>query len=170
MNYKVIRKQNNSHLCFVCGIHNDSGLHTEFYELENQKIISIFKGKDIHQSYPKRMHGGIIAGLLDETIGRAIQMIEPHIWGVTVDLSIRYIKPVPLDQVLMVVGEITSNRRRLFEGSGYLMNESREILATCQAKYMKQDVDSIVTTEDFIEEQWIYVADDDMPQSFDLPQ
>jgi acyl-coenzyme A thioesterase PaaI-like protein len=170
MIYHVKKKQHNSHMCFVCGIHNDAGLHTEFYELDNQKIISVFKGRALHQSYPKRMHGGIIAGLLDETIGRAIQIFEPDVWGVTVDISIRYLKPVPLDQTLMVVGEITQNRRLIFEGSGYLMNASKDILAVCTAKYMKQAVQTIVKDDDFIEEQWTYVDDQDMPQSFDLPQ
>jgi len=170
MKYKVLKKQNNSEMCFVCGIHNDAGLHTNFYELEQEKIISIFKGDEMHQSYPQRMHGGIITALLDETVGRAIQMTEPNTFGVTVELNVRFLKPVPLDQELWVVGEISKVRRILFEGTGYLCTPTHEILATCQAKYMKQDVSTIVENEDFIEEKWIYVDEDDMPHSFDLPQ
>ena len=170
MIYKVVRKQYNSHMCFVCGIHNDAGLHTDFYELDNKQLIAIFKGHEIHQSYPSRMHGGIIAALLDETIGRAIQIDEEGIWGVTVEISIKYIKPVPLDQELRVVGYVTNNRRLLFEGEGYLYDTNQEVLATCTAKYLKQKVSIITNDEDFEEEKWIFVDDQDMPRVFELPR
>ncbi len=170
MIYRVLKKQNNSEMCFVCGISNLAGLHTSFYELEQGKLLGLFKGQDIHQSYPQRMHGGIIVALLDETIGRALSIEEPEFWGVTVELTIKYLKPVPLDQELKAVGWLTSNRRLLFEGQGYLADEHNDILATCQAKYMKQSVDTIVKDDHFVEEQWIYVADEIMPLSFDLPK
>ncbi|MBU1094106.1 MAG: PaaI family thioesterase [Firmicutes bacterium] len=170
MIYHVLKKQNNSEMCFVCGLSNDAGLHTSFYELEQGLLLGVFKGHDIHQSYPQRMHGGIIVALLDETIGRALSILEPDFWGVTVELTVKYLKPVPLDQELKAVGWITKNRRLLFEGEGYLCDENNEILATCQARYMKQSVETIVKDDDFIEEQWIYVADDIFPLSFDLPK
>ena len=156
-------------MCFVCGIDNHAGLHTRYYELENHELLGQFMGHEVHQSYPKRMHGGIISSLLDETIGRSIQTTDPNVWGVTVELKIKFIKPVPLDQELWAVWKITSVNRRMFEGTGYLCNTHKEILATCEAKYMKQSVDTIVKDEDFIEEQWIYVADEKMPLTFDLP-
>lgn len=169
MKYNVLRKQNNSEMCFVCGMSNDAGLHTKFYELEHKKLVGVFQGFEMHQSYPKRMHGGIITALLDETIGRAIQMDEPDLFGVTVDLNIRFLKPVPLDETLYAVGYITINKRVLFEGEGYLTNDKQEVLATCKGKYMKQDVHKIVHNNDFLEEKWMYVADDESPVSFELP-
>ena len=52
----------------------------------------------------------------------------------------------------------------------YISNTENEILATCTAKYMKQPVLTIVNGENFVEEQWIYVADDESPVSFELPK
>lgn len=170
MRYRVLKKQNNSSMCFVCGMDNDASLRTKYYELENHIILGVFEGKEHHQSYPKRMHGGIITALLDETVGRAIQIDEPDTFGVTVELQIRYIKPVPLDETLYCVGKITEQKRILFYGEGYICNTQHEILATCKAKYMKQDVHKIVKGEHFIEEQWIYVADEISPEFFELPQ
>ncbi|MDX9692354.1 MAG: PaaI family thioesterase [Acholeplasmataceae bacterium] len=169
MKYKVIRKQNNSSMCFVCGIDNQAGLHTHFYELENGHLLGQFKGHEIHQSYPSRMHGGIISSLLDETIGRSIQSIDESVWGVTVELTVKFLKPVPLDEELWAVGYITSNKRLLFEGEGYLCTPNHEVLASCKAKYLKQSVDTIVNNQDFVKEQWIFVIDDEMPEVFDLP-
>jgi acyl-coenzyme A thioesterase PaaI-like protein len=170
MIYKVLKKQNNSSMCFVCGMDNDASLRTKYYELEGQQILGLFQGGDVHQSYPKRMHGGIITALLDETIGRAIQIDHPDIFGVTVELTVRYLKPVPLDETLYCVGKITDMRKVLFYGEGYLSTTQGEILATCHAKYMKQDVNKIVEGTHFIKEQWIYVADDHQPEFFELPQ
>ena len=81
MIYNITKKQNNSDMCFVCGIHNDAGLNIKYYELENKHLIGVFKGHDVHQSYPQRMHGGITSALLDETIGRAVQILNTAIWG-----------------------------------------------------------------------------------------
>jgi uncharacterized protein (TIGR00369 family) len=172
MIFKVLRKQNNSEMCFVCGIHNDAGLNTSYYELEKERLIGVFKGHELHQSYPMRMHGGIIAALLDETIGRAIQIHDENIWGVTVDLNIRYQKPVPLDQTLYAVGYITNIKSRMFEGEGYICDENKVILATAKAKYFIKHVNEIVDNIDFVKEQWIYVEDqeDSKTLSFDLPK
>ena len=32
---KVVKKQTNSYMCFICGIDNDSGLKANFYEMED---------------------------------------------------------------------------------------------------------------------------------------
>lgn len=170
MKYNVLKKQNNSSMCFVCGMDNDASLRTKYYELENKTILGLFQGNLLHQSYPKRMHGGIITALLDETIGRAIQIEEPDTFGVTVELTVKYLKPVPLDETLYCVGKIVEQKRIIFYGQGYICTPDGDILATCQAKYMKQDVNKIVAHQPFIEEQWIYVADDISPEVFELPQ
>jgi acyl-coenzyme A thioesterase PaaI-like protein len=143
MKYRVLKKQYNSKMCFVCGTENKLGLHTDFYELDNQKLVGILKGIDQHQSYPLRMHGGIITALLDETIGRAIQIASPDAWGITASITVKFLKPVPLDEPLKVVGYVTSNRRLLFEGVGYMCDEQLNILATAEAKYFKKDVSEI---------------------------
>jgi len=170
MIFKVLKKQYNSDMCFVCGISNQFGLHTSFYELDNNSIVGVFKGSDIHQSYPKRMHGGIVAAMLDETIGRAIQTIDDKTWGVTIDFQIRYLKPVPLDQDLKVVGKITSNRSRIFEGEGYICDQNNVILARSKGRYLRQDVKEIIDDEDFLEEKWIFIDEDTSIKSFDLPE
>ena len=35
MKYKVVKKQNGSKRCIVCGVDNELGLKASFYELEN---------------------------------------------------------------------------------------------------------------------------------------
>ena len=38
MKRMVTAKQQNSRMCFVCGLKNPSGLHAHFYELESVKV------------------------------------------------------------------------------------------------------------------------------------
>ena len=107
MKYKVLKKQNVGKMCFVCGTENDLGLKTDFYELENGELVGICKFKEGHQSFPGRGHGGVSAALLDETIGRAAAINNPDLWGVTIELSTKYRKPVPLEGEIKIVGRIT---------------------------------------------------------------
>ena len=99
MEHKITGKQPNSKLCLVCGMKNPFGLKAFFYETEKKELIAVFKTCEEHQSYPGRLHGGIAAAIMDETIGRAILMhYEKEIWGVTAELKLRFKKPIPLDQ------------------------------------------------------------------------
>ena len=140
---KVLRKQANSLMCFICGINNDAGLKANFYEMENNTLVALINGKDIHQSYPNRMHGGIISAIIDESIGRAIWIDEPNTWGVTMDLSIKYRKPVPLNEDLFVITKITKNTKRGFEGIGYIVNKEHQVLAEGTARYIKLSLATI---------------------------
>jgi len=92
-----------------------------------------------HQSYPDRMHGGIISAILDEVIGRAIMIEDPQAWGVTVELNIKYKKPVPLDKPVRAIARITRNTRLIFEGTGEIILEDGSIAATGYAKYVKNE-------------------------------
>ena len=119
MQHKVIRKQQNSRMCLVCGMKNPFGLKSSFYELENKDLVCIFTPTEIHQSYPGRLHGGITTAILDETIGRAVMgHYNDMIWGVTVELQVRFKKPIPYNQELRVVGRITEDDGRFFNGTG----------------------------------------------------
>lgn len=144
MRYKVTRKQPNSKMCLVCGLQNEFGLYTSFYELENGELLAIFKPREEHQSYPGRLHGGIISTILDETIGRAIMVSHAHkYWGVTVEISVRFRKPVPLDQELRVIGRITRDSKRVFEGTGEILLPDGSIAAEAKGKYMKLPLEQI---------------------------
>jgi acyl-coenzyme A thioesterase PaaI-like protein len=142
--HQVERKQQNSSMCLVCGLNNPFSLKGSFYEMSGDELACIFTPSDVHQSYPGRLHGGIAAAILDETIGRAIMMkYDQMVWGVTIEFSIQYQKPIPLNQELKVVGRITEERGRLFEGIGKIVLPDGKVAATGQGKYMKLPIEKI---------------------------
>ena len=153
MKQKVKNKQNNSKMCFVCGMSNKLGLRASFYEIENDELVAIFTPKTFHQSYPGRTHGGIASTILDEAIGRAILMKDENMWGVTLELSVKFRKPVPYDVELKVICKITNETSRTFEGEGRIILPNGDVAVTAEGKYFKMHVDKI-TDADFTEDQW----------------
>lgn len=144
MRYRVVGKQPNSKMCLVCGLQNDFGLAAAFYELENGELLAIFTPREELQSYPGRLHGGIVSAMLDETIGRAIMISNAdQYWGVTVEISVRFMKPVPIGTELRTVGRVTKDSRRLFEGTGELLLPDGTVAARAHGKYMKLPLEEI---------------------------
>jgi uncharacterized protein (TIGR00369 family) len=158
MKRRVLAKQPNSKMCFICGLSNPMGVGAAFYELEGGELLAVFEPGDGHQSYPGRLHGGVSAAILDETIGRAIlTSSKGGIWGVTVEFSVRYKKPVPTGVPLRVVGRITKDSSRFFEGSGELLLPDGTVAVEGSGRYIKMPLEKIA---DFNpdEQDWRVVA------------
>lgn len=169
MNYRVIKKQQNSKMCMVCGLKNPFGLKSAFYELENNELLAVFKPMEEHQSYPNLLHGGVSSAMLDETIGRAIMGTSSEmIWGVTTELGVKFRKPVPLDQELRIRARITRNTSRLFEGSGELLLEDGTVAVEAYGKYMKMPLSKIADFDEE-EQEWKVIPDPDDPETVSLP-
>lgn len=141
---RVTGAQNVSRMCVVCGTDNPAGLHARFYELETRELLGVFTPAEHHQGYPGRLHGGIASTALDETIGRAINIHHPDAWGVTIELSVRFRKPVPLDGEVRAVGRIVKDSSRLFEGTGEIVLDDGTVAVEATGRYLKMPVDRIV--------------------------
>lgn len=171
MKYKVVGRQFRNDNCLVCGYVNPMSLGLEFWELENGELAALTQTKQAHQSYPGRTHGGIISALLDEVIGRAVSIAEPDCFGVTVDLNVKFKKPVPLEQDLIIVGRITRNRSRMFEGTGeiYLAADG-SLLAEGSGTYLKLSPEKICGPDYVMtEENWRVCHEFPQPEYIELP-
>ncbi len=168
MIHKITGKQNNSKLCFVCGLKNKFGIHTHFYVTESKELIGLFTPSEEHQSYPGRLHGGIASTVLDETIGRAIlNRYEEEVWGVTVELNVKFKKPLPLNEELKVIGRITSENSRMFEGTGEIILKNGDVAVTATGKYLKVPLEKI-TDFDIEENEWRIVELDSDPKEIEV--
>lgn len=111
-----MQKQPNSDYCFVCGRYNPIGLHLQFYTADDGSVHAEYTPRREHQGYPGVMHGGLIAAMLDEIIGRTA--IVRNFWCMTAKLEVRFKKPVPIDAPLRLKGEIVRQDTRVLEGRG----------------------------------------------------
>ena len=168
MRYRVLSRQYNSHMCFVCGIKNTLGTNARFFvclnESDEKILLMVATPKEEHQSYPNRMHGGIISALLDESIGRAVQIENPDIWAVTIDLSVKFRKPVPLNQTLYCESKITELNKRTFTGEGKLFCSDGAIVATATAKYFIVPIEKIVNDDKLTAGDVLIDLDEELPE------
>jgi acyl-coenzyme A thioesterase PaaI-like protein len=163
---RVEAAQNISRMCMVCGVKNQFSLRGRFFVTDSGELVGVFKPRQEHQGYPGRLHGGIIAALLDETIGRAINTAHSDTWSVTAKFSMRLRQPVPLDREVKVVGRITRDSARAFEGTGEIILEDGTVAVEAEGTYVKLPVDDITSAE-FSETDWF--ADDlPLPEHLDL--
>jgi acyl-coenzyme A thioesterase PaaI-like protein len=146
-----MNKQPNSHHCFICGVKNVAGAQVTFYEVEaadgTPELLARFTGRDFHQGYPGRMHGGVAAGILDEVMSRCITYgdaaLNPPVWGVTVEMALRYHAPVPLGVELTARGRITRDRSRTAEANAEIYLPDGTVAVTATGKFMKLPLEQI---------------------------
>ena len=150
---KVRAAQNVSRMCLVCGVENVAGFRARFFELDSGELVGVFQPREEHQGYPGRLHGGLASAILDETIGRAINVADTHTWGVTAEFTIRFRKPVPLDREVRAIGRITRDGSRVFEGTGEIVLEDGTLAVEARGTYVKLPIEGIVDT-DFVQSQW----------------
>jgi len=173
MKYKIIKKQNNTARCFICGLSNVAGVQMKYYNCENESgekvLLGIINPKDEHQSYPNRMHGGVAAAILDESIGRAF-WLEREEWGVTMDLHTRYRKPTPLDRPLYVEGKLTKVSSRGFDAEGklfYIDDDGNEVVSvTGTGRYLILPIEQI-SGEQIDSENWFY-EEEELPKYLEI--
>jgi uncharacterized protein (TIGR00369 family) len=137
----------------VCGVDNVAGFRARFFELDGGELAGVFQPREEHQGYPGRLHGGLASAILDETIGRAINVADTHTWGVTAEFTVRFRKPVPLDRQVRAIGRITRDGSRVFEGTGEIVLDDGTVAVEAHGKYVKLPIEGIADT-DFVQAQW----------------
>ena len=158
MKVKVRRKQSNSKMCLICGMDNDAGVKAQFYEMEDDTVVSLFQFKEIHQSYPERTHGGMTTCMLDEIIGRTMWLKDPDVYGVTTTIKVDFKKPVPYNTPLKGVGRIVKDTSRLFFAEGEIRDMDNNVLARAEGTYLKMPVEKIANAS--VKEEMAYLIED----------
>lgn len=157
---KVIGKQRNSRMCFICGLDNPYGVRAHFYNMEDGSVQTLFKFHEYHQSYPQRVHGGVLSAMLDELGCRGLWVTEPEVLAVTTTLETKYRKPVPYDVTLKGKGVVIKNTPRSIETMAYIMDLEDNVLVEASIRYLKMPVEKIATGVTLHEEMCYYIEDD----------
>jgi uncharacterized protein (TIGR00369 family) len=113
-----MNKQPNSDYCFVCGRKNEHGLYMTFFDDGEGEVCSEFTVPDDYQGYPGVVHGGVVAAMLDEVVGRVAMIGDHHHFMMSVKLEIKYRKPVPTGVPLQIIGRVVRLRGRLGKAVG----------------------------------------------------
>jgi uncharacterized protein (TIGR00369 family) len=121
--------------CFGCGGANDAGMKLTF-EQDNakRKIVGRFILGETYQGGGGMAHGGIIATLLDEAMGKVCRFREVR--AVTAELTVQYLKPVKVDQEIIVEGFETDQQGRNLFLAGEIRNNAGEVLARGTGRFV----------------------------------
>ena len=121
--------------CFVCGLKNPGGLQVRFFRDGEQSAAATYTPQDPFMGYHGLLHGGITAALLDEIMIKAVLAQSKLV--VTARMTVQYHRPIPLGQPLSLHGTVISQKARLFETKGRILNERGEKLASATGTYVE---------------------------------
>ncbi len=156
---KVVRKQRNSRMCIICGLDNEYGVQAPFYVMEDGSVMTRFAFRERHQSYPGRVHGGMIAAMLDELGLRSLWIETDDIFGVTTGMTTRFKQPVPYGVSLKGKGQIIKNSPLFVESRAEIYDEENRFLASAEIRYLKMPVERIQEGISYHEEMCYLVED-----------
>jgi uncharacterized protein (TIGR00369 family) len=120
--------------CFGCSPYNAKGLKLKMWYTE-KGCMSYYTIPNEYCGFKGLAHGGIIATLLDEV---AAWTIVAHLFrvGITRQISIRYLKPVPTSEELEVEGELIQNDEQNAVVHTKIRSKEGIILAKAESKWL----------------------------------
>ncbi|HYL69616.1 MAG TPA: PaaI family thioesterase [Candidatus Limnocylindria bacterium] len=124
--------------CFGCGGANARGMKLTFEQDDaGQRIHGRFRLGEEYCGGPGFIHGGIIAVLLDEAMGKVSRFRQTR--AVTAELIIEYLKFVGVGEDLVVEArEVEKNGRNLHR-TAEIRNLAGELLARGRGRFVEID-------------------------------
>jgi len=122
-------------VCFGCGGANSAGMKLEFEaDTETGRVTGRFKiGKDFQGSMGM-LHGGIIALLMDEAMGKVCRLSEVR--AVTAELSIKYLRPIRVEQEIVVEAFQVKREGRDMYHEGTISDSTGKVLARGTGRFV----------------------------------
>lgn len=121
--------------CFGCGGDNSGGMKLTFVQDNvNRKIIGRFVLGERYQGGGGFAHGGIIAMLMDEAMGKVCRFREVR--AVTAELTVEYLQPIDVMKEIEVEGRETEMKGRNIFINGEIRNMAGIVLARGRARFV----------------------------------
>ncbi|HKS67261.1 MAG TPA: PaaI family thioesterase [Candidatus Acidoferrales bacterium] len=126
---------NPANTCFGCGGANERGMKLAFEQDDTaRRIRGRFCLGDEYSGGPGFLHGGIIAVLLDEAMGKVNRF--RGVRAVTAELNVEYLRPVPVGREIVIEArEVGAKGRDLFH-EGEIRSASGELLARGRGRFV----------------------------------
>ena len=134
--------------CLACRPRHEGGLGIRFRTEADGAVVATFECDPKYQSYPDRLHGGIVALLLDSAMTHCLFAREIH--GVTARLSIRYFHPVELEVCATIRARVLRHMKRLIELEAVILQHDR-VAARAQARFFRLPGAPVGKIRDFAE-------------------
>jgi len=124
--------------CFACGKNNPEGMRLKFtYDKERDCFVCRFRLSKRYTGPPGHSHGGIIATILDEAMGKVNKL--RHVVALTSQITVDYVKPVPLNKPLRVESREFRVKGRCHINEAEILNQKGEVLARSRGTFIAID-------------------------------
>jgi uncharacterized protein (TIGR00369 family) len=124
--------------CFACGKDNPQGMRLKFYiDEEARHAVCRFKLARRYQGPPGHAHGGIIATILDEAMGKINRL--SRVIALTRTMHVDYLRPVPLGQPLTVTGRAQQIQGREHTNVAEITDAEGRVLARSKGVFVAVD-------------------------------
>ncbi len=120
--------------CFVCGKENPQGLHLSFRHPELGRAETECLIPEHFSGWEHLTHVGLLATLLDEAMAYACLSLQGN--AVTAELTVRFLKPVEVGQLVRVTGRVVETRRRVVNTEGEILGPDGQAVARGQARFL----------------------------------
>src|ERR1700677_4166897 len=133
---RYIKLQKN--YCFACGTSNPDSMRLRFtYDEERDCFVCRFRLGKRYSGRPGHCHGGIIACILDDAMGKVNKLHQ--VIALTREMTVEYLKPVPLHKPLRVEGREVKVEGRTHINAAEILNEKNEVLARSRGTFIAID-------------------------------
>ena len=98
----------------------------ELKKFESDEIIYEMTISDKHLATPTTAHGGVLSAYMDGILGLAALYVSSENGNLvsTVEFKINYLKPARKGDVLIGVGKVISNGKRIIIAQGEIINKA----------------------------------------------
>lgn len=126
---------------FGSGRDNPCGLNV--VPRRNGRVFcAVYRPRPAHIGFPRVLHGGITASLLDEVMAYPASRAAGR-FVATRDLHVRYLRPVPADRAVRVEAWLRAAWGRSYTVEGRLFVRGGPVLATARARYRVVPADRV---------------------------
>jgi uncharacterized protein (TIGR00369 family) len=136
---KILRLETqNANRCFGCGGNNEAGMRLVFdLDFDAKRTRGRFVLGPNYAGGAGFAHGGIIAVVLDEAMGKLSKLTEEK--AVTAEMNVIYRKPVPVDREIVVEGWQEEEKGRNRFRVGEIRDAAGTLLARGTARFVAID-------------------------------
>ncbi|MGO9126935.1 MAG: PaaI family thioesterase [Terriglobales bacterium] len=133
---RFVRLQKN--YCFACGKNNLEGMRLKFtYDEDRDCFVCRFRLRKRFTGPPGHAHGGIIATIVDEAMGKVNKLRQ--VVALTKQITVDYLKPVPLNQPLRVESREVRVKGRQHINMAEILNQKGDVLARGRGLFIAID-------------------------------
>jgi len=126
--------------CFACGKDNPGGMHLKFSaEPSGKKYTCDLRLSKRYTGPPGHCHGGIIATILDDAMSKLNKLRD--IPAATAQMTVEYLKPVPLHKPLRVESQEINKRGRRLTRIAEIRDAKGTVLARSRGVFVLLDAD-----------------------------